>query len=58
MNTSEKNSSTKCCKCEKKPVIIDKKEYYCALHYCYKYRIPKLSIQLNKNERTTTNTNF
>ena len=34
----EKN---KCCQCNKIAVVIDEKKYYCALHYCYKYKIPK-----------------
>jgi len=52
----------KCKDCKSKAIIIDDKEYYCALHYCYKHKIPKLSVQINqrkkRHERTTTNTNI
>ena len=40
MNTSEKNSSTKCHKCEEKPVIIDNKKYYRAQCYIKEKNIP------------------
>ena len=42
---SKKNTSQKCCECEKVAVVIDEKKYYCALHYCYKYKIPTLKKQ-------------
>ena len=57
-----KKEKSKCEKCNKDAVIVEDEKYYCALHYCYKHKIPKLSIQINqrrkRHERTTTNTNI